>query len=458
MKKLKRQRFEALVGYSRLPHALAMSEEIAWFASVGEVLLSTILIDLSDGELIAVIFGRDLDDRYRVIEVVRGHNRPQSITRAMKSKCEKIINSGKVTFPQGDERGKKLDLFGKLKTKKNKKINEHFVKVRDMVGYSSAKEIIEEMMHHYLDIDGNFIEQFQTTGFDSRLWELYTFAYLIEEGMLLDRTHYAPDFLATNGNQTVAIEAVIVQPTDDDKKEVYKYNELSPQKIAELQKHYMPIKFGSPLFSKLNKRYWDMEHVKGRPLVFSIADFHQDQSMLWSSTALTHYLYGLFHEFHQDEGGQLIISPIRVDFHEHNGKKIPSGFFFTPDSENISAVLFSASGTISKFLRMGKVAGFGDPTVKILYHGAKHRFDPNAIMPDPFFFEVDDEYEENWGHGVNVFHNPNALIPLHPSVFPSATHHRLREDGQIISDLAEFHPYTSTTIILVPRDDDEVQP
>lgn len=79
-------------------------------------------------------------------------------------------------------------------------------------------------------------------------------------------------------------------------------------------------------------------------------------------------------------------------------------------------------------------------------------------MPDPFFFEVDDEYDENWGHGVNVFHNPNALIPLHPSVFPSATHHRLREDGQIISDLAEFHPYTSTTIILVPRDDDDVQP
>lgn len=450
MNKLKRQRFEALVGYSRRPYAFASSQEVAWFASEDEVLLATILIDLSDGELVVIILGRDLDSRYRCIDIITGLTAPRQATRAMKARCSKTLKTGKTVFPQGDERGKKLDLFAPLQTKKPKKLGEHFVKVRDMPGYSSAKEIIEEMMHHYRDIDGNFIEQFQTTGFDSRLWELYTFAYLIEERMLLDRSHHAPDFLATNGKQEIAIEAVIVQPTDSDKKEVYKFDEMSPQKILELQRHYMPIKFGSPLFSKLKMRYWEKAHVIGKPLVFSIADFHQEQSMLWSSTALANYLYGLFHKFHHDEAGQLIISPVRVNFHEHNGKKIPSGFFFTPDAENVSAILFSASGTISKFLRMGKVAGFGDPGVRMLYQGAKHRFDPNAIMPDPFFFEVNDDYDENWGHGVNVFHNPNALLPLDPSIFPSATHHRLRDDGQIVSDFPEFHPYTSTTIMLVP--------
>lgn len=450
MKLLKRQRFEALVGYSRRPYAFASSQEVAWFASEGEVLLATILIDLSDDELVVIILGRDLDRRFRCIDVITGHTKPWAAEKAMKAKCAATLKAGKTVFPQGDERGKKLDLFGPLPTKKQKKIGEHFIKVRDLAGYSSAKEIIEEMMHHYRDIDGNFIEQFQTTGFDSRLWELYTFAYLIEERMILDRSHHAPDFLATNGAQEIAIEAVIVQPTDTDKKEVYKFDELTPQDILRLQRHYMPIKFGSPLFTKLKKRYWEMAHVAGKPLVFAIADFHQDQSMLWSSTALANYLYGSYHEFHHDEDGQLIISPIRIEFHEHNGKKIPSGFFFTPEAENVSAILFSASGTISKFIRMGKVAGFGDDTVKIIYQGAKHRFDPNASMPDPFFFEVNEEYDETWGHGVNVFHNPKALIPLHPSVFPSATHHRLIGDGQISSELAEFHPYTSTTVMLVP--------
>jgi hypothetical protein len=36
------------------------------------------------------------------------------------------------------------------------------------------------MMHWYEDPDGNFIEQFQTTGFDARLWELYLFAMFCE--------------------------------------------------------------------------------------------------------------------------------------------------------------------------------------------------------------------------------------------------------------------------------------
>lgn len=449
MKPIKMQRFEALVGYSRLPHAIAMSKEIEWYASADETLLATILLDYSDCDFTVIILGRDSDLRYRCIDTKVSLDTPDDARACLVDRCKTILDKGESIFPQGDERGKKMDIFSAIYAEG--KLNANFIRVRDTPGYSSAKEIIQEMMHHYTDIDGNYVEQFQTSGFDSRLWELYLFAYLIEEGMLLDRSFNAPDFLATNGVQPVAIEAVIVQATHGAKNETFKHDELTPQKIQELQRHYMPIKFGSPLFSKLQKKYWEKEHVKGKPLVFAIADFHQDQSMLWSSTALSNYLYGRHYEFHHDENDQLIISPIKVDFHEYNGKKIPSGFFFTPDTENVSAVLFSASGTISKFLRMGKIAGFGESSVIMMYQGSKHRFDPNASMPDPFVFMIDDQYEENWGHGVNVFHNPNALTPLDPSVFPSATHHRLRADGLIESQFAEFHPYSTTTIMIIPK-------
>jgi hypothetical protein len=105
--------------------------------------------------------------------------------------------------------------------------------------------------------------------------------------------------------------------------------------VLRRQEHEIPIRFGSPLFSKLQKRYWELAHVKGLPLVFAIADFHDDQSMMWTSTALINYLYGVRHEFHFDEHGQLVITAIKIETHRVDHKEIPSGFFFQPE-ENMS--------------------------------------------------------------------------------------------------------------------------
>ena len=52
------------------------------------------------------------------------------------------------------------------------------------------------MMRWYDDADGNLVEQFQTTGFDARMWELYLFAVLTEANVVVARPHAAPDFLA----------------------------------------------------------------------------------------------------------------------------------------------------------------------------------------------------------------------------------------------------------------------
>ena len=44
------------------------------------------------------------------------------------------------------------------------------------------------MMRWHEDADGNLIEQFQTSGFDARIWELYLFAALSEAGYGIDRS------------------------------------------------------------------------------------------------------------------------------------------------------------------------------------------------------------------------------------------------------------------------------
>jgi hypothetical protein len=53
----------------------------------------------------------------------------------------------------------------------------------------------------------------------------------------------------------------------------------------------------------------------------------------------------------------------RVEFYNWGEKQnIPAGFFRQPDAENVSAVLASNQATLTKFNRMGKIAGFGIQT------------------------------------------------------------------------------------------------
>lgn len=62
------------------------------------------------------------------------------------------------------------------------------------------------------DRDGNFREQFQTTGFDARTWELYLFAALTNAGYELDRTHAVPDFVLHGHGRSWAVEATTANP------------------------------------------------------------------------------------------------------------------------------------------------------------------------------------------------------------------------------------------------------
>ena len=71
-------------------------------------------------------------------------------------------------------------------------LNPSFVRLVTEEGFSAARGIIEPMMRWYEDADGNFVEQFQTSGFDPRIWELYLFAALSEVGYLIDRSRSAP--------------------------------------------------------------------------------------------------------------------------------------------------------------------------------------------------------------------------------------------------------------------------
>lgn len=215
--------------------------------------------------------------------------------------------------------------------------------------------------------------------------------------------------------------------------------------------HYVPLKFGSALFSKLtrkHKKYWKLPHVAGYPLVFAVQDFHAPQAMSWSSSSLVEYLYGIRQvEKRRDDGSSEIVSEPIESYRKDDGREIPAGFFLQPDAEHISAILANPEGTISKFNRMGFLAGFGDLGIRMFRNGTCYR---DSLIPQDFAHEVHSpEYFETWCEGLSVYHNPRANYPLSPDSIPGAAHH-FNRDGRILSRLPQFHPIGSLTAIVPP--------
>lgn len=453
MRPLPLLRFNALAGYSRHPGALFRAQEVAWFEHGHERVLGALIRDRTDGDFGGLVFGRDRRGRFRWIAGTEFYDSPRYAEAMLRRLMEQKSMQPDEQFYQGDESGAPLNLFSPVVAKDSQ--HPHFRQLAETEGYSPAREIIEPGMKWYDDPDGNFVEQFQTSGFDARIWELYLFETFVELGYIVQRPDPAPDFLCSGLSGEFAVEAVTCNPTRDSTGNI-----IPPPSTQSLEdrrnflRHYMPIKFGSPLFSKLNKKYWEHPDVAGKPLVLAIQDFSAPASMTFTRSALHLYLYGYDHEFWHDENGALHINPVRIGTHRWGDKEISSGFFDLEGAENISAVIFNNSGTISKFNRMGKLAGFGSENLRLLRRGTAVNHDPNAAAPYTFVHDVDSpEYSESWVEGMDVFHNPRAALPIAEWMIPGAAHHHLLADGNIRSTTPDWHPLSSITHVVTQRNE-----
>lgn len=447
--KITRARFNALC-LSRNPVISWMYEEMEWYSDNSTKVMGVVAFDKNDDDFGYVILGRDEISMFRAIDM--GDSFPSIATAKIEmiSKMIKHASSEGTQFSQGDVTRKKNEIFKALVPPQ--KLNPSFLKLAALPGFSPAKEIIREAVYAYIDVDGNYIEQFQSTGFDSRMWELYLFLTFYEMRFKISREFATPDYVLQYGmDDYICVEAVTVNPTQN-ATEPIPTAPTTEEELQALTRGYLPIKFGSALYSKLKKEYWKQPHITGKPLVFAIADFHQQRSMVWSRTALMEYLYGLHTNSYYDNAGKLVMTNEKIEFHEYNQKKIPSGFFTLPNAENISGILFSNQGTISKFNRMGKLAGFGEPNVQLIVSGFCHDHNPNASAPCKFTFDVSSpQYDELWVDGLTFYHNPNALNPLPLYAFTEEVGQFYLDNGLITAKLPDFYPYGSQTQIIVAR-------
>lgn len=438
MNPISRRRFDALAAYTREPAAALFGDELAWYeADTGDVL--AILIRDRDGLYSGAIFARDLAERFRWVRHTDYYANQALATGAVAIAMAGARSELDLIRVQGDERAS-IDFFGPVTAPA--KQHARFRMLDTGPGYAAARALISNMMRWYEDRDGNFIEQFQSTGFDARIWELYLYAMLVEAGFSVSFPKPAPDFLAVGLNGRFSVEATTVNPTVIGGKPAPSERPTNPAHLAEYLDDYLPIKYAGPLTAKLRKRYWEHPDAEGNPLIIAIQDFHDDLSMAYSGGSLQTYLYGQAIDVAED-GAR---STRAVTSHRWGAKEITSGFFSLPDAENISAVLFNGAGTLSKFNRMGAAAGFGSPNVTLVHTGA--RLDPSSPgRPVPFSAVVEEGYEELWVDGLNVLHNPRARHPLSPDLLPGAAHHYW-DSSEFTLHYPRGHLDSSTTLVL----------
>lgn len=326
------------------------------------------------------------------------------------------------------------------------KLNAKFKLLQTAKQLNPAKLLIEEIASEMDDNDGNFIQQFQSTGFSSRLWEIFLFKFFKENGFSFNTTKNRPDFHVKKNNIDFFVEASLSNEVVEEKftkeyiLEATKNNDLNIQK--ELIEHYI-MRMGSVLYSKLQKKYWELEWVKGKPLVIAITPAHNHLSNFLPDAKIIEYLYGISYEAKSEEETHIPVRVVRTENHKYGEKEIPPVFFQLPETENISAVIFTNNSDIHKFNRMGYQSGISDEF--IIMERAGFAFG-NKSYPVEFSQSiVPYDFKEDWNEGVCIFHNPNAIIPLNRTLFENIRQTWIDENGDLEGTMPKFYPFNSKT-------------
>jgi len=443
-KPLGKERFDLYSIGTRMSQMQYMSEELSYWSNLDETIIGVVVRDITDNDFGWVLMARDKIGRFRAVRLntsLRSIRRAEAELRLKIAEVSRSANIDDLGI-QGDETNSAINLLEILPGTDPNELHPFFKQLIETAGRKPARAVLKEIGPWLAAADPHFVREFQRHQFDQRLWELYIWAVL-REGLYDVRQLESPDFKALSPRGSFTIEATTVAPSQSGALADHP-NPETVEETKEFLDDYMAIKYAGSLTSKLNrksasgKRYWEEPDAKGLPFLIAVADFHKQAegkslaSMTFTQSALWPYLYGkaLVRKY---VGSEMIAETEDIDSHIYNGKKIESGFFNLADAENVSAVLFSNAGTLAKFDRMGVLAGLGAPNHKYVRMGVRLDPDPKAVVGNSFRMDIEDpDYQELWAEEIQIFHNPNAKIPLPFDCFSGLTQHFL-EDGKLQS-------------------------
>ena len=451
---------------TRFSMARVMAEELSWWADKDERLIGLVFRDTTDDDYGWIMLARDRVGRFRSVKLEVSLRSEAYATVGLRDAIAYSIKHDNIAElgSQGDEPNEPFDVLRVPPGTDPEKLHPYFRELYERPGREPARAVVREIGPWLAPSDPHFVEEFQFRQFDQRLWELYLWAVFRELGFDVKQLD-APDFLCRAPGIEFAVEATTVAPSQAGPLAAHP-NPKTNEEMKAFLADYMPIKYGSSLMSKVNKvdaqgkHYWEREETAGKPFVIAIADFHkraeidQPGSMTFTHSALWPYLYGQRVEWEMVDG-ELSVRAVKNQSHSFGEKNIPSGFFDQPGTENVSAVLFSNAGTIAKFDRMGVVAGFSAKDHRYQRIGYRLNPDPNATQGIPFSEDVaDPSYVEGWSDELQIFHNPNARIPLSHAWLTGLAQFYFSEGNQY-SLIPDHHVWSSMTMLIHLVDRDE---
>jgi hypothetical protein len=292
--------------------------------------------------------------------------------------------------------------------------------------HQDARVFMQDLAVRMGDPNGNFVRDFQTDGFHSRLFELGCFAYLEEAGLVLDRTHEQPDFLVSRGGLHAALEAVTANPPTGQATDISLRNmvPLSDAEIFEKVSREFPRRMSKALVKKLKHAYHELPHCSGKPLVLVTGPFFEAGANFYTDDALFYPLYG---------------TP--------DGRDEFEPFFRREDAQHVSAVLFCNQFTVSKFLRLCTDFAAIDWMRAEWVGTCFCNRNENSYGISHFKFELGLRQgpKEMWAHGVTLFENPFARLPLPQGLLPASSRVFVDDaDGMVTREVGAFHPVTSS--------------
>ncbi|MBX9453207.1 MAG: hypothetical protein KL801_15470 [Mesorhizobium sp.] len=348
-------------------------------------------------------------------------------------------------------------LFGQSTPKKQMHASYRFLK--ESPRNRSTRAMMNEAFARFPDRDGNFVEQFQTTGFDNRTFELYVSELLHSEGFTMIGHTPHPDFSVEKGGVRIHIECTTANRTDIGGSRLIPYEptnnrDLDIDDIRDRSENDIPVRIGGALRNKLlhridkkrdPKAYWELPHVVGQPFVIAVQSFHEHGSLGFGGASTAFYLYGIRQSPSWDDSGRLVIEQQQVARHISGDKDIPSGFFNLEGTEHVSAVLWTNAGTVPKFTRVALAGPYPDEDLTVLRFGTMNDPNPNAHQPLPFAYIVGDPGtpEETWGQEAMLIHNPNALYPVPTGLFETVAETVLENGRPVDTIKSGFFPYMS---------------
>ena len=175
---MRRSRFTLLTIGTRMAMTAYMSDELSWWTSADERVLGLVALDQTDKDFLWVIFLRDRIGRFRCSDIKTSVGSKVRAESDLLIEMSELVGSDKIAEfgIQGDETNNPINLFELPADQDHDKLHPFYKILKDDPAREPARLVLSELSRWLAPADPHLVREFQTTGFDPRIWEFYLWA------------------------------------------------------------------------------------------------------------------------------------------------------------------------------------------------------------------------------------------------------------------------------------------